>query len=50
MMNRNEFIVASNGLPLTPEQAKILVHLKKPIEHFKINMECFWSDGKFINL
>lgn len=44
---RNSFTAAEAGVPLTPEQAKVLVHFNMPIVEFKISVECVWSDGEF---
>jgi hypothetical protein len=44
---RSPITVASVGVPLTPEQAKILVKLDTRIIEFKVNLECAWEDGKF---
>eukprot|EP01041_Mallomonas_annulata_P001719 gene1719-3328_t len=44
---RNQFVAAKAGVPLTPEQAKALVHFKKPIERFTIQLEGHWANGEF---
>ena len=44
---RSEYIAAKAGEPLSPEQAKALVHLKQPIEKFKIIVNSMWSNGEF---
>lgn len=44
---RSSFTAAEAGVPLTPEQAKVLVHFNMPIVDFKIGIECLWSDGEF---
>jgi hypothetical protein len=44
---RSPITVASVGVPLTPEQAKILVKLDTRIIEFKVNLECAWEDGNF---
>jgi mRNA turnover protein 4 len=43
---KSSFVVAKAGAPLTPEQAKMLVHLNNPIINFKIEVLSFWSNGK----
>jgi hypothetical protein len=50
VMLRSEFTAAQKGEPITAEQAKVLVHLKKPLETFKVKLLCFWSDGQFEEL
>ena len=47
---KSMFIVAANGEPLTPEQAKLLVHMKQPLIAFKINLVSSWCDGNFTEL
>jgi mRNA turnover protein 4 len=47
---RERFIAAKTGVPLTPEQAKLLVHMNKPIIPFTIELKCFWTDGKYEDL
>lgn len=44
---KSMFIVASKDVPLTPEQAKLLVHMKVPLISFKISVAASWSDGEF---
>lgn len=44
---RNRFIVTEKGIAITPEQAKMLLHLEKPLLNFKIHVECWWKDGDF---
>jgi len=43
---RSSFVACKTGIPLSPEQAKLLVHLEKPLIEFKIKVESFWVDGK----
>ena len=43
---KNAYTAAKADVPLTPEQAKMLVHLNKPIINFKIDIVSFWSNGK----
>lgn len=50
MILREKFIAAKKNVPLTPEQAKVLVHLDKPLINFTIKLECHWNDGKYENL
>lgn len=47
---RSSFTAAEAGVPLTPEQAKVLVHFNMPIIDFKINITGMWSDGEFQEL
>ena len=47
---RSSFTAAEAGAPLTPEQAKVLVHFNMPIIDFKINITGMWSDGEFQEL
>jgi mRNA turnover protein 4 len=49
-MLREPMTVASAGEPLTPEQARILVKLDRPIIAFTINLLCKWEDGQFEEL
>lgn len=42
-----EFTAATAGEALTPEQAKMLVHLDKKLDSFSVKLECYWCDGKF---
>lgn len=44
---RQEHVVCKKGDVLTPEQAKVLKHFDKPLSEFKVNLRCFWSNGKF---
>lgn len=50
VMLRNKFVAAKKGEALTPEQAKVLVHLEKRIAEFTITLDSFWSDGVFQSL
>ena len=47
VMLRTEFTAATEGEPLTAEQAKVLTHLKKPVGTFQLELRCHWSDGTF---
>lgn len=44
---RTPFYAASRGVPLTPEQAKLLVHFEKKIIKFSIKVLSHWHDGEF---
>jgi mRNA turnover protein 4 len=44
---REPFIASKTGIPLTPEQAKVLTHFEIKLANFQIVLECFWSDGEF---
>lgn len=47
---KSMFIAASKGEPLTPEQAKLLVHMNIPLITFKINVVGSWCGGEFKEL
>jgi mRNA turnover protein 4 len=44
------FTVCTEGEPLTPESAKLLVHFDIKIAEFKVKLECCWVDGEFEEL
>ena len=44
---RSPITIASVGVPLTPEQAKILVKLNTKIIEFKVRIDCSWENGRF---
>jgi mRNA turnover protein 4 len=44
---RSPITIASVGVPLTPEQAKILVKLGTKTIQFKVKLECAWENGAF---
>ena len=44
---RTPFTIATAGEPLTPEQAKILVHLNQKIITFSIRLISCWEGGEF---
>jgi mRNA turnover protein 4 len=44
---REPYTAASAGVPLTPEQAKMLVHMDRRTINFTMKLEGHWSDGKF---
>jgi hypothetical protein len=46
-MLREPCAVATAGVPLTPEQARILVKLDRKTINFTINMLCKWEDGEY---
>lgn len=48
VMLRNEFMVATEGTPLTPEQAKLLVKLDRKILEFKIRIDSCWENDNFV--
>jgi len=50
MMLRTTYVAAKKGVPLTPEQAKALVHLDRKIADFTIHLTCHWSNGVFETL
>jgi len=47
---KNTFQVAKKGVALTPEQAKVLVHMGKKICVFKVTITAAWMDGEFEEL
>jgi mRNA turnover protein 4 len=47
---RETYTAAEAGVPLTPEQARILVKLDRPIVKFTIQMLCRWENGNFHEL
>jgi len=44
------FTVCTEGQPLTPESAKLLVHLDIKIADFRVKLESCWIDGEFEEL
>lgn len=44
---RSPITISSVGVPLTPEQAKILVKLDTRTIEFKVKVEASWENGKF---
>jgi len=44
------FTVTTKGAPLSPEQAKVLVHMGKKISVFKVQVTGYWRDGEFEDL
>jgi len=47
---REPYTAAAVGTPLTPEQARILVKLEKPIISFTIKLLCRWEDNEYHEL
>ena len=47
---REPYTAASVGVPLTPEQARILVHMNRRTINFTMKLEGYWTDGKFEKL
>jgi mRNA turnover protein 4 len=47
MMLREKFVAAEAGASLTPEQAKVLVHLDRKVDEFKLHLSCVWTNGQF---
>jgi hypothetical protein len=47
---REPMKVAEEGVPITPEQARILVKLDRKIINFTITLLCKWEDGEFEEL
>jgi mRNA turnover protein 4 len=50
MVLKTGFQVTLKGEPLTPEQAKVLVHMGKKLSVFQVRCTGFWSDGEFEDL
>jgi hypothetical protein len=50
LMLRCSIKIATSGVALTPEQAKLLVKLGNKIHSFQIKLLCHWVDGSFTNL
>jgi mRNA turnover protein 4 len=44
------FQATTKGVALSPEQAKVLVHMGKKISVFKVNVTGYWHDGEFEDL
>ena len=44
------FTVTTKGVPLSPEQAKVLVHMGKKISVFKVQVTGYWNNGDFEEL
>jgi hypothetical protein len=44
---REQYVAAQKGIPMTPEQAKSLVHMDKKLIEFRIRLLCHWHDGIF---
>jgi mRNA turnover protein 4 len=47
MMLREQYVAAESGSSLTPEQAKVLVHLDRKVDEFKLHLSCVWTNGRF---
>ncbi len=47
---REDFFAAKEGVPLTPEQAKLLVHLNMKLIAFSIKIVSHWCDGEYEEL
>ena len=47
---RSDTIVAAAGVPLTPEQARLLMKLDKRILNFKIDLVGEWSGDNYTEL
>lgn len=47
---RDTFTAATAGKPLTPEQARILVKLERPLILFTIQLLCRWENGEYHEL
>ena len=44
---RDDFVATAEGVPLTPEQAKVLVKMNRRTINFTINLLCKWEKEKF---
>ena len=47
---REVVVAAQSGVPLTPEQAKILVKFEKRIVQFTIELKGHWENGQFTEM
>lgn len=47
---REPYTAATAGVALTPEQARMLVHMDRRTINFTMKLEGHWSDGKFERL
>ena len=47
---RSSVTVCAKDVPLTPEQARLLVKLDSKIINFKINLEAMWTNNTFKEL
>lgn len=47
---REPFVASAVGVPLTPEQAKVLTHFGLKTVPFSIKLEARWRDGEFFEL
>ena len=43
---RVPYVAAKAGVPLTPEQARVLMHFERPIIIFSITLVSCWSEGE----
>jgi hypothetical protein len=50
MQLRENFVAAEAGVPLNPEQAKVLVHMERKVDEFQLHMLCVWQGGQFEEL
>jgi mRNA turnover protein 4 len=50
MVLKTGFQVTRKGVALTPEQAKVLVHMGKKISIFKVSVLGCWNEGEFEDL
>ena len=44
---RDTYLVSQAGVPITPEQARVLVKMERKLINFKVTLQCFWEDGEF---
>jgi mRNA turnover protein 4 len=47
---REPFTAAAKGVPITPEQAKLLTHMDKKTVDFTMKLLAYWTDGTFEEL
>ena len=47
---REPYTAATKGVPITPEQAKMLTHMEKQTVDFKMRLLAYWTDGSFEEL
>jgi hypothetical protein len=43
---KDPYVAAQANVPLTPEQAKVLEHIKQPLATFSVKLGCHWSKAK----
>jgi len=46
LLLKESYVAAQAKVPLTPEQAKVLEHIKQPLATFAVKLNCRWSKKK----